>query len=63
LIFTVQIPAFPEKESVFTPRYSRPAAAVITMELPTSNGGPLPNLAMRDQQGSCGAGNRERRAA
>jgi len=57
LIFTAQIPVLAEKESAFTPRYSFPAVVGIRMDVPTSKGRPLPILAMRDQHGSCGAGN------
>jgi len=57
LIFTAQIPVLAEKESAFTPRYSLPAVVVFRMDVPTSKGRPLPILAMRDQHGSCGAGN------
>jgi hypothetical protein len=63
LILTAQIPLLAENESVFTPRYSFPAVAVTRMEVPTSKGRPLPILAMRDQQGRCGAGNWELCAA
>ena len=38
MIFAVHIPVLPEKESSFTPRYSRPVVAVTKMDGDANNG-------------------------